>query len=75
MHGAYVDGVGLPALPPAEAGLSVLCVQCPFLAGQKKKFADAPITLTLPPVKRRQMTLVRRNQDSLHVLYTSQAAL
>ena len=36
MHGADVDRVGLPALPPAEAELFVWCVQRPFLAGQKE---------------------------------------
>ena len=37
VHGAYVDGVGLPALPQAEAELFVWCVQRPCLAGQAKK--------------------------------------
>ena len=37
MQGADVDGVGLPALPQAEAELFVWCVQRPCLAGQKKR--------------------------------------
>ena len=36
LHGAYVDGVGLGALPQAEAELFVWCVQRPCLEGQKK---------------------------------------
>ena len=77
LHGAYVDGVRLPALPQAEAELFVWCVQRPCLAGQKKKVAAAPIALTFPPVKQRQMknSLRLRNQDYLHVLYSSQVAL
>ena len=77
MQGADVDGVGLPALPQAEAELFVWCVQRPCLAGQKKNIAAAPITLTFPPVKQRQMndSLRLRNQDYLHVLYASQVAL
>ena len=76
MHGAYADGVGLPALPQAEAELFVWCVQRPCLAGQKN-IAAAPIPLTFPPVKKRQMkgSLRLRNQDYLHVLYASQVAL
>ena len=76
VHGAYVDGVGLPALPQAKAELFVWCVQRPCLAGQKK-IAAAPIALTFPPVKQRPMkdSLRLRNQDYLHVLYTSQVAL
>ena len=58
VHGAYVDGVGLPALPQAEAELFVWCDPRPCLAGQKKSIAAAPITLTFPPVKQRQMTSV-----------------
>ena len=73
VHGAYVDGVQLPTLPQAEAELYVLR---PCLAGQKKS-AAAPITLTFPPVKKRQMSdsLRLRNQDYLCLLYTSQVAL
>ena len=76
MHGADVDGVGLPALTQAEAELFVWCVERPCLAGQKE-IAAAPIALTLPPVKQRQMkdSLRLRNQDYLHVLYASQVAL
>ena len=58
VHGAYADGVGLPTLPQAEAELFVWCVQRPCLAGQRKTIAAAPITLTFPPVKQRQMTWV-----------------
>ena len=54
MHGADVDGVGLPALPQAEAELFVWCVQRACLAGQKK-IAAAPIILTFRPVKHRQI--------------------
>ena len=77
MHGADVDGVGLHALPQADAELFVWCVQRPCLAGQGKKIAAAPITLTFPPVKRRQMkdSLGLRIQDYLHVLYASQVSL
>ena len=76
VHGAYVDGVVLPALPQAEAELFVWCVQRPCLAGQNK-IAAAPIALTFPPVKQRQMkdSLRLRNQDYLHVLCASQVAL
>ena len=58
VHGADVDGVGLPALPQVEAELFVWCDQRPCLAGQEKTIAAAPITLIFPPVKQRQMTLV-----------------
>ena len=77
MHGADVDGVGLPALPETEAALFVWCVRRPSLAGQEKKIAAATITLTFPPVKRRQMkdSLGLRNRDYLHVLYASHVAL
>ena len=76
MHGAYVDGVGLPALRQAEAELFVWCDQCPCLAGQKT-IAAALIALTIPPLKQRQIeeSLRLRNQDYLHVLYASQVAL
>ena len=69
MHGAYVDGVGLPALPQAEAKLFVWCVQRPCLA-QQKKIAAVPIALTFPPVRQRPMrdSLRLRNQDYSHVL-------
>ena len=57
MHSADVDGVGLPALPQAEAELSVPFDQRTCLAGHKKKaIAAAPMSLTFPPVKQRQMT-------------------
>ena len=55
---ADVDGVGLPALPQAEAELFVWDDQRPCLAGQRKTIAAAPITLTFPPVKERQMSWV-----------------
>ena len=58
VHGADVNGDGLPTLQQAEAGLFVWCVRRPCLAGQKETIAAAPITLTFPPVKQRQMTLV-----------------
>ena len=58
VHSAYVDGVGLPAVPQAEAELFVWWDQRPCLAGQKKTSVAAPITLTFPPVKQRQMTWV-----------------
>ena len=37
VHCAYVDGVGLPALPQADPELFVWCVQRPRLAGQERK--------------------------------------
>ena len=76
MHGADVEGVGLPALPQAEAELFVWCSQRPFLAGQKKNrcctnHPDLPTCKT----EAKDLGLRQRNQDSLHVLYASQAAL
>ena len=58
VHSADVDGVEFPAPPQAGAELSVWCDQRPCLAGHKKTIAAAPITLTFPPVKQRQMTWV-----------------
>ena len=58
VHSAHVDGVGLPALPQAEAMLSVCCDQRPCLAGHEKTIAAAPITLTCQTVEQRQMTWV-----------------
>ena len=58
VHSAYVDGVGLPALPQAEAELFVWWDHRPCLPGQKKTIVAAPITLTFPSVKQRQMTWV-----------------
>ena len=76
MHGADVDGVGLPALPQAEAELFVWCGKRPCLAGLKK-IAAVPITLTFPPVKQMQLkdSLGLRNQDYLHMLYASHVPL
>ena len=61
---------------PAEAELFVWCVQRPCLAGQEK-ISAAPITLTFPHGRQRQMkdSLRLRNQDYLHVLYASQVVL
>ena len=58
VNGADVDGVGLPALPQAEAEFSVLCDQPPCLAGHEKKKQALlhQFTLTFPPVKQRHMT-------------------
>ena len=77
MHGADVDGVGLPALPQAEAELVDWCVQRPCLAGQKKNNRCCTNHPDLPTCKpeANDLGLRRRNQDSLHVLYASQAAL
>ena len=77
VHSADVNGVGLPALPQAEAELSVSCGQRPCLAGHEKTVAAAPITLTFPTCKAEadDVSLRLRNQDYLHVLYASQVAL
>ena len=63
----------------ATGGGGVICFvsSAPLLSRAEKKVAAAPITLTFPPVKQRQMkdSLRLRNQDYLHVLYASQTAL
>ena len=77
VHGADVDGVGLTALPQAEAELLV-CVICALVyQGKKKMVCCCTNHPTCPPVKQRQMKgcLWRRNQATLHVLYASQCEL
>ena len=77
VHGAYVDGVGLPALPQAEAELFVFVCSAPLFSTAEKKVPAAPIALSFPAVKQRHMkdSLRLRNQDYLHLLYASQVAL
>ena len=57
----------------------VICLVCsaPLFSRAEKTIAAAPITLTFPPVKQRQMkdSLRLRIEDYLHVLYASQVAL
>ena len=77
VYSVDVDGIGLPALPQAEAELSVWCDQRPCLAGHKKKTAAAPIHPDLPTCRAKadDWGLRLRNQDYLDVLYASQVAL
>ena len=65
-----------PCSATGRGGVICLVRSAPLLAGQNK-IAAAPIALTFPPVKQRQMkdSLRLRNQDYLHVLYASQVAL
>ena len=58
LHSAYVNGVGLLALPQAETELFVCVISALVWQGRKKGIAAAPITLTFPPGKQRQMTEV-----------------
>ena len=76
--GAYVDEVGLPALPQAEAELFVWWDHRPCLAGHKKEnnrcctnHPDLPTCKT----EANDFVLRLRNQDYLHVLYASQVVL
>ena len=77
MHGAYVNGVRLPALSQAEAELFVWCDQRPCLAGQDKNNRCCTNHPDLPTCKTEanDLGLRLRNQDYLHVLYASQVAL
>ena len=66
-----------PCSASGRGGLICLVCSAPLFSRAEVKVAAAPITLTFPPVKQRQMKDSFRlmNQDYLHVLYASQVAL
>ena len=66
-----------PCSATGRGGVVCLVCSAPLFSRAERKIAAAPITLTFPTVKQRQMkdSLRLRNQDYLHVLYASQVAL
>ena len=82
MHSVDVEEVGLPSPLLAEGQFVDCVISARFSLGEKvqkstKATAAAPIHPDLPTCKAEANDLGsgRRNQDSLHVLYASQAAL
>ena len=81
MHSVYVEEVGLHSPLLAELQFVDCVSSARFSLGRKFKVAEGNCSCTnhshLPPFKAKAdgPSKWRRNQDSLHVLYASQAAV
>ena len=81
MHRSDVEEVGLPSPLLAEGQFVDCVISARFSLGEKfksrrRKLQLHQFTLTFPrKAKANDWGSRRRNQDSLHVLYASQAAL